>query len=233
MFAFAWPTHAVGCMVAAICQDAKERVLAKVARRRPMGLVPMVVEQTPRGERAFDIFTRLLKARIIFLPTDIEDEIANLVIAQMLFLEAEDPDKDINLYINSPGGSVTAGMAIYDTMQYVKPAISTICMGQAASLGALLLAAGAKGKRFALPHARIMLHQPLGGVQGQATDIDIQAKEILRIREQLNNVLVKHTGQSIKKIEKDTDRDMFMTGKQAVEYGLVDEVIVNRPAKRP
>jgi len=161
-----------------------------------MGLVPMVVEQTPRGERAFDIFSRLLKARIIFLPTDIEDEIANLVIAQMLFLEAEDPDKDINLYINSPGGSVTAGMAIYDTMQYVKPAISTICMGQAASLGALLLAAGAKGKRFALPHARIMLHQPLGGVQGQATDIDIQAKEILRMREELNRILAHHTGQS-------------------------------------
>ena len=159
-----------------------------------MGLVPMVVEQTPRGERAFDIFSRLLKERIIFLPTYIEDEIANLVIAQMLFLEAEDPDKDIHLYINSPGGSVTAGMAIYDTMQYVKPAISTICMGQAASMGALLLAAGAKGKRFALPHARIMIHQPLGGVQGQATDIDIQAREILRMREELNRILVHHTG---------------------------------------
>ena len=155
-----------------------------------MGLVPMVVEQTPRGERAFDIFSRLLKERIIFLPTYIEDEIANLVIAQMLFLEAEDPDKDISLYINSPGGSVTAGMAIYDTMQYVKPAISTICMGQAASMGALLLCAGAKGKRFALPHARIMIHQPLGGVQGQATDIDIQAKEILRMREELNRILI-------------------------------------------
>src|SRR5947207_2292281 len=154
-------------------------------RRRPMGLVPMVVEQTPRGERAFDIFSRLLKERIIFLPTYIEDEIANLVIAQMLFLEAEDPDKDIQLYINSPGGSVTAGIAIYDTMQYVKPAISTICMGQAASMGALLLCAGTKGKRFALPHARILIHQPLGGVQGQATDIDIQAKEILRMREEL------------------------------------------------
>ena len=196
-----------------------------------MGLVPMVVEQTPRGERAFDIFSRLLKERIIFLPTYIEDEIANLVIAQMLFLEAEDPDKDISLYINSPGGSVTAGMAIYDTMQYVKPAISTICMGQAASMGALLLCAGAKGKRFALPHARIMIHQPLGGVQGQATDIDIQAREIIRLREQMNNILVKHTGQSLKKVEKDTDRDLFMTGKQAVEYGLVDEVIVTRPGK--
>ena len=196
-----------------------------------MGLVPMVVEQTPRGERAFDIFSRLLKERIIFLPTFIEDELANLVIAQMLYLEADDPDKDINLYINSPGGSVTAGMAIYDTMQYVKPAISTICMGQAASMGALLLCAGAKGKRFALPHARIMIHQPLGGVQGQATDIDIQAREIIRLREQMNNILVKHTGQSLKKIEKDTDRDLFLTGKQAVEYGLVDEVIVNRPGK--
>ena len=196
-----------------------------------MALVPMVVEQTPRGERAFDIFSRLLKERIIFLPTFIEDDLANLVIAQMLYLEADDPDKDINLYINSPGGSVTAGMAIYDTMQYVKPSISTICMGQAASMGALLLCAGARGKRFALPHARIMIHQPLGGVQGQATDIDIQAREIIRLREQMNNILVKHTGQSLKKVEKDTDRDLFMTGKQAVEYGLVDEVIVTRPGK--
>src|SRR4026209_285768 len=202
-----------------------------MARRRPMGLVPMVVEQTPRGERAFDIFSRLLKERIIFLPAYIGDGISNLVIAQMLFLEAEDPDKDIHLYINSPGGSVTAGMAIYDTMQYVKPAISTICMGQAASMGALLLCPGARGKRFALPHARIMIHQPLGGVQGQATDIDIQAREIIRLREQMNNILVKHTGQSLKKIEKDTDRDLFLTGKQAVEYGLVDEVIVTRPGK--
>src|SRR5246500_1604593 len=202
-----------------------------MARRRSMGLVPMVVEQTPRGERAFDIFSRLLKERIIFLPTFIEDDLANLVIAQMLFLEAEDPDKDIYLYINSPGGSVTAGMAIYDTMQYVKPAISTICMGQAASMGALLLCAGARGKRFALPHARIMIHQPLGGVQGQATDIDIQAREIIRLREQMNNILVKHTGQSLKKIQRDTDRDLFLTGKQAVEYGLVDEVIVTRPGK--
>src|SRR5216117_1815506 len=200
-------------------------------KEKPMALVPMVVEQTPRGERAFDIFSRLLKERIIFLPTFIEDDLENLVIAQMLFLEAEDPHKDIYLYINSPGGSVTAGMAIYDTMQYVKPAISTICMGQAASMGALLLAAGAKGKRFALPHARIMIHQPLGGVQGQATDIDIQAREIIRLRDQMNNILVKHTGQSLKKIEKDTDRDLFLTGKQAVEYGLVDEVIVTRPGK--
>ena len=198
-----------------------------------MGLVPMVVEQTPRGERAFDIFSRLLKERIIFLPTYIEDEIANLVIAQMLFLEAEDPDKDINLYINSPGGSVTAGMAIYDTMQYVKPGISTICMGQAASMGALLLAAGSKGKRFALPHARIMIHQPLGGVQGQATDIDIQAREILRMREELNRILVHHTGQSMEKIHHDTDRDFFMTAEQAKEYRIVDEVISSKPTPRP
>ena len=193
-----------------------------------MALVPMVVEQTPRGERAFDIFSRLLKERIIFLPTHIEDEIANLVIAQMLFLEAEDPDKDIQLYINSPGGSVTAGMAIYDTMQYVKPALSTICMGQAASMGALLLAAGAKGKRFALPHARILIHQPLGGVQGQATDIDIQAKEILRMREELNRILVHHTGQSMEQIQRDTDRDFFMTAAQAKAYRIVDAVISSK-----
>ena len=194
-----------------------------------MGLVPMVVEQTPRGERAFDIFSRLLKERIIFLPTYIEDEIANLVIAQMLFLEAEDPDKDIALYINSP---VTAGMAIYDTMQYIKPDVSTICMGQAASMGALLLAAGAKNKRFALPHARIMIHQPLGGVQGQATDIDIQAKEILRMREELNRILLHHTGQTMEKIQRDTDRDFFMTADQAKEYHIVDEVISSKPTPR-
>ena len=198
-----------------------------------MGLVPMVVEQTPRGERAFDIFSRLLKERIIFLPTYIEDEIANLVIAQMLFLEAEDPDKDIALYINSPGGSVTAGMAIYDTMQYIKPDVSTICMGQAASIGALLLAAGAKNKRFALPHARIMIHQPLGGVQGQATDIDIQAREILRMREELNGILLFHTGQTMEKIQRDTDRDFFMTAEQAKEYKIVDEVISSKPTPRP
>jgi ATP-dependent Clp protease protease subunit len=192
----------------------------------------MVVEQTPRGERAFDIFSRLLKERIIFLPPHIEDEIANLVIAQLLFLESEDPDKEIHLYINSPGGSVTAGMAIYDTMQYVKPAISTICMGQAASMGALLLAAGAKGKRFALPHARILIHQPLGGVQGQATDIDIQAKEILRMREELNRILVHHTGQSLEKIQRDTDRDFFMTAEEAKQYRIVDEVISSQPTTR-
>ena len=192
-----------------------------------MALVPMVVEQTPRGERAYDIFSRLLKERIIFLPSYIEDELANLVIAQMLFLEAEDPDKDLFLYINSPGGSVTAGMAIYDTMQYVKPAVSTICMGQAASMGALLLCAGAKGKRFALPHSRIMIHQPLAGVQGQATDIDIQAREILRIRDELNKILVTHTGQPVERIAKDTDRDFFMTAEQAKEYGIVDQVILS------
>jgi ATP-dependent Clp protease protease subunit len=187
----------------------------------------MVVEQTPRGERAYDIFSRLLKERIIFLPSYIEDDMANLVIAQMLFLEAEDPDKDVYLYVNSPGGSVTAGMAIYDTMQYVKPAVSTICMGQAASMGALLLCAGAKGKRFALPHSRIMIHQPLAGVQGQATDIDIQAREILRIRDELNRILVNHTGQPVDRIAKDTDRDFFMTAEQAKEYGIVDQVIVS------
>jgi ATP-dependent Clp protease, protease subunit len=192
-----------------------------------VALVPMVVEQTPRGERAFDIFSRLLKERIIFLPSYIEDDMANLVIAQLLFLEAEDADKDVYLYINSPGGSVTAGLAIYDTMQYVKPAVATICMGQAASMGALLLCAGAKGKRFALPHSRIMIHQPLAGVQGQATDIDIQAREILRIRDELNRIMVDHTGQPIERIQRDTDRDFFMTAEQAKEYGLVDHVIAS------
>jgi len=190
-----------------------------------VALVPMVVEQTPRGERAYDIFSRLLKERIIFLPSYIEDDMANLVIAQLLFLEAEDPDKDVFLYINSPGGSVTAGMAIYDTMQYIKPGVATICMGQAASMGALLLCAGAKGKRFALPHSRIMIHQPLAGVQGQATDIDIQAREILRIRDEINRVLVHHTGQPLDRIQRDTDRDFFMTAEQAKDYGLVDDVI--------
>jgi len=198
-----------------------------------VALVPMVVEQTPRGERAYDIFSRLLKERIIFLPSYIEDDMANLVIAQMLFLEAEDPDKDVYLYVNSPGGSVTAGMAIYDTMQYVKPAVSTICMGQAASMGALLLCAGAKGKRFALPHSRIMIHQPLAGVQGQATDIDIQAREILRIRDELNKILLHHTGQALERIAKDTDRDFFMTAEQAKEYRIVDEVISSKPTTRP
>jgi ATP-dependent Clp protease protease subunit len=199
-----------------------------------MSLVPIVIEQTGRGERAYDIYSRLLKDRIVFLGLPVTDEIANLVTAQFLFLESEDPERDIHFYINSPGGSITAGLAIYDTMQYIKPAVSTLCLGQAASMGAWLLAAGAPGKRYALPHARIMIHQPLlmGGVQGQASDIDIHAREILRVREQLNNILVKHTGQSLKKIEKDTDRDLFMTGKQAVEYGLIDEVISSRPTKK-
>jgi ATP-dependent Clp protease protease subunit len=195
-------------------------------------LVPIVIEQTGRGERAYDIYSRLLRDRIVLLGTPINDDISNLIVAQLLFLESEDPEKDIYLYINSPGGSVTAGLAIYDTMQYIRPEVSTLCVGQAASMAAWLLAAGAPKKRFALPHARIMIHQPLGGVQGQASDIDIQAREILRLREQMNNILVKHTGQSVKKVEKDTDRDLFMTGKQAVEYGLVDEVIASRPGKK-
>src|SRR4030095_853543 len=178
-----------------------------------MNFIPIVVEQTGRGERAYDICSRLLKHRIVFLGSVINDDVANLVTAQLLFLESEDPERDIFFYINSPGGAVTAGLAIYDTMQYVRPQISTVCVGQAASMAAVLLAAGAKVKRFALPHARIMIHQPLGGFQGQATDIDIQAREIVRMREELNNILTKHTGQSLKKIEKDTDRDMFMTGK--------------------
>ena len=194
-----------------------------------MNFIPIVVEQTGRGERAYDIYSRLLKDRIVFLGTVVTDEVANLITAQLLFLESEDPERDIFFYINSPGGGVTAGLAIYDTMQYIRPQISTVCVGQAASMGAVLLAAGSKGKRFALPHSRIMIHQPLGGFQGQATDIDIQAREILRMREELNNILTRHTGQTLKKIEKDTDRDMFMTGKQAQEYGLVDDVIAARP----
>ena len=194
-----------------------------------MNFIPIVVEQTGRGERAYDIYSRLLKDRIVFLGSVVTDDVANLITAQLLFLESEDPDRDVFFYINSPGGSVTSGLAIYDTMQYVRPQISTVCVGQAASMGAVLLAAGAKGKRFALPHSRIMIHQPLGGFQGQAADIDIQAREILRMREDLNNILMKHTGQSLKKIEKDTDRDLFMNGKQAQEYGLVDEVIASRP----
>jgi ATP-dependent Clp protease protease subunit len=198
-----------------------------------MYLIPMVVEQTSRGERAYDIFSRLLKDRIIFIGMPIDDAGANLVIAQLLFLEAEDPEKDIHLYVNSPGGSVTASLAIYDTMQFVKPAIETICMGQAASGAALLLAAGTKGKRMALPHSRIMIHQPYGGVQGQAVDIQIQAKEILRMREELNRIFARHTGQPLERVEKDSDRDFFMSPEEAKEYGLVDEVIYYRDlAKR-
>jgi ATP-dependent Clp protease protease subunit len=193
-----------------------------------LNLVPMVIEQTPRGERSFDIYSRLLKERVIFIVGPIEDHMANLVVAQLLFLESENPDKDISLYINSPGGSVTAGLAIYDTMQFIKPHISTLCIGQAASMGAVLLAAGEKGKRFSLPHSRVMIHQPLGGFQGQASDIDIHAKEILKIREQLNQMLANHTGQSIETIDNDTERDNFMGADTAAEYGLIDEVLTTR-----
>lgn len=196
-----------------------------------MGLVPMVVEQTGRGERAYDIFSRLLKERIIFIGTPVDDDVANLVVAQLLFLEGEDPEKPINLYINSPGGVVTAGLAVYDTMQYIKSPVSTICVGQAASMAALLLCAGTKGRRFALPHSRILIHQPLGGVQGQATDIDIQAREIIRMRDRLNGIFVQHTGQTLEKIQKDTDRDFFMTASEAKNYGILDEVFV--PKKLP
>jgi len=191
-------------------------------------LVPMVVEQTARGERSYDIYSRLLKERVIFLVGQVEDHMANLVVAQLLFLESENPDKDIHLYINSPGGSVTAGMSIYDTMQFVKPDISTMCIGQAASMGAVLLAGGAKDKRYVLPHSRTMIHQPLGGFQGQATDIEIHAKEILDIRERLNTILAKHTGQDMERIQQDTDRDFFLSAKESVEYGLVDKVMVER-----
>jgi len=192
-------------------------------------IIPIVIERDGRTERAYDIYSRLLKDRIIFLGMAISDEIANLAIAQMLFLESEDPDKDIYLYINTPGGLVTAGMAIYDTMQYIRPDVSTICLGQAASMGALLLCAGAKGKRYALPNSRILLHQPMGGFQGPASDVDIQAREILRLREELNNILVKHTGQPVERIQHDTDRDFYMNGPQAKDYGVVDEVVVQRP----
>ncbi len=192
-----------------------------------MNLVPMVVEQTPRGERAFDIYSRLLKERIIFLGSGVDDNVSNVIIAQLLFLEADDPEKDITFYINSPGGSVTAGMAIYDTMQFVKPDVATYCVGQCASMGALLLCAGAKGKRYALPHSRIMIHQPLGGVQGQATDIKIQTQEILRIKESLEQIMSKHTGQDLKKVAIDTDRDNFMSAEEAKTYGLVDNVVEN------
>ncbi|MCK5001592.1 MAG: ATP-dependent Clp endopeptidase proteolytic subunit ClpP [Gammaproteobacteria bacterium] len=193
-----------------------------------LGLVPMVVEQTSRGERSYDIYSRLLKERVIFIVGPIEDHMANLIVAQLLFLESENPDKDISVYINSPGGSVTAGMAIYDTMQFIKSEISTLCIGQAASMGAFLLAGGEKGKRYCLPHARVMIHQPLGGFQGQATDIDIHAREILKIREQLNRLLAHHTGQDIETIDNDTERDNFMDSEQAKEYGLIDEVLEKR-----
>jgi len=191
-------------------------------------LIPMVIEQTSRGERSFDIYSRLLKDRIIFVGSTMDDDIANLLIAQMLFLESEDPDKDINCYINSPGGKVSAGMAVYDTMQYIKPDIATVCIGQAASMGAFLLAAGSQGKRFSLPNSRIMIHQPMGGTQGQASDVAIQAKEILQMKETLNSILAQHTGQSLEKIQQDTDRDFFMSGEEAKEYGILDHVITDR-----
>jgi ATP-dependent Clp protease, protease subunit len=194
------------------------------------GLVPVVVEQSARGERAYDIYSRLLKERVIFLVGQVEDYMANLIVAQLLFLESENPEKDIHLYINSPGGSVSAGMAIYDTMQFIKPDVSTLCVGQAASMGALLLAGGTKEKRYCLPHSRMMIHQPLGGFQGQATDIDIHAREILKVRERLNTVLAKHTGQPLEKIQHDTERDNFMSADAAVEYGLIDAVLSNRDA---
>jgi len=195
-------------------------------------LVPIVVEQTGRGERSYDIYSRLLKDRIVILGHPVTDYVANLITAQFLFLQSEDPDKEISLYINSPGGSVTAGLAIYDTMQFIRPQISTLCLGQAASMAAVLLLAGAKGRRYALPNSRIMIHQPLGGAQGQATDIEIQAKEILRMREMINNIITLHTGQNLRKIEKDTERDMFLPPEQAVEYGLIDEVIVSRRSSK-
>ena len=197
---------------------------------RATGLVPMVIEQSARGERAFDIYSRLLKERVIFLVGPVEDHAANLIVAQLLFLESENPDKDIHLYINSPGGVVTAGLSIYDTMQFVKPDVSTLCIGQAASMGALLLAGGAAGKRYCLPHSRMMIHQPLGGFQGQASDIDIHAREILATRDRLNHILAKHTGQPLEKIQQDTDRDNFMSGEDAVGYGLIDKVLSHRDA---
>ena len=193
-----------------------------------MPLIPMVIEQSSRGERAYDIYSRLLKDRIIFLGTAMNDEIANLIIAQLLFLESEEPEKDINFYVNSPGGLVTAGLAVYDTMQYIKPDITTVCIGQAASMGAVLLAAGTKGKRYSLPNSRILIHQPMGGFQGQASDIEIQAREILRMKDRLNQILVAHTGKEYENIQKDTDRDFFMSGAEAKKYGIIDHVIANR-----
>ncbi len=205
--------------------------MKKTADIQGLNLVPIVVEQTSRGERSYDIYSRLLKERVVFIVGNIDDYVANLVVAQLLFLESENPEKDISLYINSPGGVVTAGLSIYDTMQFVKPDVSTICVGQAASMGAWLLAGGAKGKRYCLPHSRIMIHQPLGGVQGQATDIDIHAREILYLRERLNTIMSHHTGQTIEQIQQDTERDRFMSGDEAVKYGLIDSVLAKRTAK--
>jgi len=212
----------------------KDKIInSLVPEIQALNLVPMVVEQTARGERSYDIYSRLLKERVVFLVGPVEDHVANVIVAQLLFLESENPDKDIHLYINSPGGSVTAGLAIYDTMQFVKPSVSTMCIGQAASMGALLLVGGAAGKRFCLPHSRLMIHQPLGGFQGQATDIDIHAREILSIRDRLNEILSKHTGQTIEKVSLDTERDNFMSAEDAKDYGLIDEVLDNRDAAAP
>jgi ATP-dependent Clp protease protease subunit len=199
-----------------------------ITEPQSLGLVPMVIETTGRGERAFDIYSRLLKERVIFMVGQVEDHMANLIVAQLLYLESENPDKDIHLYVNSPGGAVTAGMAIYDTMQFIKPDVSTVCMGQAASMGALILAGGADGKRYSLPHSRVMIHQPLGGFQGQASDIEIHAREILRVRERLNGILQKHSGQDLSTIENDTERDRFMEAEEAMKYGLIDKVITDR-----
>lgn len=202
--------------------------MQQIIDQQASGLIPMVIEQTARGERSFDIYSRLLKERVIFLVGQVEDHMANLVVAQLLFLESENPDKDIHLYINSPGGAVTAGLAIYDTMQFIKADVSTMCIGQAASMGALLLTGGAKGKRYCLPHSRMMIHQPLGGFQGQASDIDIHAKEILAVRDRLNKIMSTHTGQSLEKVQQDTDRDNFMSGQDAVDYGLIDQILSER-----
>ncbi|EIJ43318.1 ATP-dependent Clp protease, proteolytic subunit ClpP [Beggiatoa alba B18LD] len=206
----------------------KDRIISDI--QAAGNLVPIVVEQSARGERSYDIYSRLLKERLIFLVGQVEDYMANLIVAQLLFLESENPDKDIHLYINSPGGSVTAGMSIYDTIQFIKPNVSTLCIGQASSMGALLLASGAAGKRYCLPHSRVMIHQPLGGFQGQATDIDIHAREILKVRDRLNNILVKHTGQPLETIARDTDRDNFMSADEAMKYGLIDAVLTTRQA---
>jgi len=203
--------------------------MKETSQIQALNLVPIVVEQTARGERSYDIYSRLLKDRLVFIVGPIDDFVSNIVVAQLLFLESENPDKDVSLYINSPGGSVTAGLSIYDTMQFIKPDVSTICVGQAASMGALLLTGGAKGKRYCLPHSRMMIHQPLGGVQGQATDIDIHAREILHLRERLNNIMARHTGQPIERIQQDTERDRFMGGDEAVNYGLIDSVLEKRP----
>ena len=208
----------------------KKDFISNAQQTEALGLVPMVIEQTSRGERSFDIYSRLLKERVVFLVGPVEDQMANLIVAQLLFLESENPDKDIHLYINSPGGSVTAGMSIYDTMQFIKPDVSTMCIGQAASMGALLLTGGARGKRYCLPNSRMMIHQPLGGFQGQASDIEIHAKEILTLKDKLNNIMAEHTGQSLDVIARDTDRDNFMSADQAVKYGLVDEMITSRSA---